>query len=124
MCNIHHLGSFVQILNLSYVIEQIINRNDIPSGVYLLSDNETLSTSNVISELSLKKLKGCYFSNFSAFLFKRLLSFDKLLGNTAFFRSLRTLTSDYVISNSKITKTLGESLPFKSKDGIRSIKDK
>ena len=122
--SINNKRSYCNILNLSYVIEQIIKRIDIPSGVYLLSDNETLSTSNVISELSLKKLKRCYFSNFSAFLFKRLLSFDKLLGNTAFFRSLRTLTSDYVISNSKITKTLGESLPFKSKDGIRSIKDK
>jgi nucleoside-diphosphate-sugar epimerase len=122
--SINNQRSFCNILNLSYVIEQIIKRNDIPSGIYLLSDNETLSTSNIISELSSKKLKHCYFSNFSAFLFKMLLSFDKQIGNTVFFRSLRTLTSDYVISNSKITKTLGESLPFKSLDGIRSIKDK
>jgi nucleoside-diphosphate-sugar epimerase len=122
--SINNKRSFCNILNLSYVIEQIINRNDIPSGIYLLSDNETLSTSNIISELSSKKLKHCYFSNFSEILLKILLSFDKQIGNTVFFRSLRTLTSDYVISNSKITKTLGESLPFKSLDGIRSIKEK
>jgi len=122
--SINNQRSYCNILNLSYVIEQIFKRNDIPSGVYLLSDNETLSTSSIISELSSKKLKHCYFSNFFAFLFNMLLSFDKLIGNTILFRSLRTLTSDYVISNSKITKTLGESLPFKSLDGIRSIKDK
>ena len=122
--SINNQRSFCNILNLSYVIEQIINRNDIPSGIYLLSDNETISTSNIITELSSKKLKPSYFSNFSASLFKILLRFDKLMGNNVFFRSLRTLTSDYVISNLKITKVLGYSLPFSSLDGVRSIKNK
>jgi nucleoside-diphosphate-sugar epimerase len=122
--SINNQKSFCNILNLSYVIEQIFIRNDIPSGVYLLSDNETLSTSSIISELSSKNFKHCYFSKFFAVLFNILLSLDKLIGYTSVLIPLKTLTSDYVISNSKITKALGKSLPFSSISGIRSIKDK
>jgi nucleoside-diphosphate-sugar epimerase len=122
-CSIHNKRSYCNIFNLAYVIEQIINRNDIPSGIYLLSDNETISTSTIISELSSNKLDHNYLSVFFTYLFRLLLSIDKLMGYTSFFRSLRTLTSNYVISNAKITKALGQSLPFSALDGIRSLKD-
>lgn len=122
--SIHNNRSYCNIFNLAYVIEQIINRNDIPSGIYLLSDNETISTSTIISELSSNKLDHNYLSIFFKYLFRLLLSMDKLMGYTSFFRSLRTLTSNYIISNAKITKALGQSLPFSALDGIRSLKDK
>jgi nucleoside-diphosphate-sugar epimerase len=116
--------SYCNIFNLAYVIEQIIYRNDIPSGIYLLSDNETLSTSTIISELSSNKLDHHYLSKFSKNLFRLLLRLDTLMGYTSFFRSLRTLTSNYVVSNAKITKVLGHSLPFSALDGIRSLIDR
>lgn len=120
--SIHNKRSYCNIFNLAYVIEQIINRNDIPSGIYLLSDNETISTSTIISELSSNKLDHSYLSIISTYLFRLLLRLDKLMGYTSFFSSLRTLTSNYVISNAKITKALGQSLPFSALDGIRSLK--
>jgi nucleoside-diphosphate-sugar epimerase len=116
--------SYCNIFNLAYVIEQIIYRNDIPSGIYLLSDNETLSTSTIISELSSNKLDHHYLSKFSKNLFRLLLRLDTLMGYTSFFRLLRTLTSNYVVSNAKITKVLGHSLPFSALDGIRSLIDR
>jgi nucleoside-diphosphate-sugar epimerase len=122
--SIHNKRSYCNIFNLAYVIEQIIYRNDIPSGIYLLSDNETISTSTIISELSSNKLDHHYLSNFFKNLFRLLLLLDSLMGYTSFFRSLRTLTSNYFISNAKITKAIGHSLPFSALDGIRSLKDK
>lgn len=122
--SIHNKRSYCNIFNLAYVIEQIIYRDDIPSGIYLLSDNETISTSTIISELSSNKLNHYYLSKFFKILFRLLLSLDTLMGYTSFFSSLRTLTSNYVISNVKITKALGHSLPFSALDGIRSLKVK
>jgi nucleoside-diphosphate-sugar epimerase len=122
--SINNQRSYCNILNLSFVIEQIIKRNDIPSGIYLLADNETISTSDIVNELSKKKIIYRYFSIISTFLLNLLLSLDKLMGYTSVLKPLRTLTSNYVISNTKITNALGESLPFSCISGIRSIKDK
>jgi nucleoside-diphosphate-sugar epimerase len=44
--------SFCSIDNVCFVISQIIEREDIPSGVYNLADDETLSTNDVISVLA------------------------------------------------------------------------
>ena len=121
-------GKFIYILRPALVTGPGVKGNmlklfNLSSGIYLLSDNETISTSTIISELSSNKLDHNYLSVFFTYLFRLLLSIDKLMGYTSFFRSLRTLTSNYVISNAKITKALGQSLPFSALDGIRSLKD-
>ena len=44
--------SFCSIDNLIFIIKELIDREDIPSGVYNVADNETLSTNEVISLLA------------------------------------------------------------------------
>jgi len=36
--------SFLSIENLCFVISEIVERNDIPSGIYQVADDEALST--------------------------------------------------------------------------------
>ena len=40
--------SFLSIENLCFVISELLERNDIPSGVYNVADNEALSTNELI----------------------------------------------------------------------------
>ena len=40
--------SFLSVENLFFVIRELLERNDIPSGVYNISDNEALSTNELI----------------------------------------------------------------------------
>ena len=40
--------SFLSVENLCFVIRELLERNDIPSGVYNISDNEALSTNELI----------------------------------------------------------------------------
>lgn len=122
--SINNKRSFCSVFNLSYVIQQLIERNDIPSGIYLLSDNETLSTAEIVKELSNKVIGNKNLSLIAASIFNLLLSLDKLLGYTSLFKPLRILTKNYIVSNTKLTSVIGNPLPFSSLDGIRSIKQK
>lgn len=49
--------SFCSIDNLMFIIKELINREDIPSGVYNVADDEALSTNEVISLLALSQNK-------------------------------------------------------------------
>lgn len=40
--------SFLSVENLCFVIRELLERNDIPSGVYNISDDEALSTNELI----------------------------------------------------------------------------
>jgi nucleoside-diphosphate-sugar epimerase len=122
--SINNKRSFCNVFNLSYVIQQLIERNDIPSGIYLLSDNETLSTADIVKELSFKEIGNKRLSLIAASIFNLILSLDKLLGYTYLFKPLRILTKNYIVSNTKLTSVLGNPLPFSSLDGIRAIKQK
>jgi nucleoside-diphosphate-sugar epimerase len=122
--SINNKRSFCSVFNLSYVIQQLIERNDIPSGIYLLSDNETLSTAEIVKELSNKVIGNKNLSLIAASIFNLILSLDKLLGYTSLFKPLRILTKNYIVSNTKLTSVIGNPLPFSSLDGIRSIKQK
>ena len=124
LSSINNQRSFCNILNLNFVIEQLIERIDIPSGIYLLSDNETISTGEIVNELSIKGIKYKNLSILSASFIIFLLKFDKFIGYTTILSPLRTLASNYIISNKKITKALGKSLPFSTLEGIRSLKEK
>jgi nucleoside-diphosphate-sugar epimerase len=110
--------SFCSIDNLMFIIKELIERADIPSGVYNVADDETLSTNDVISilaESQNKKAKICKFS-------KSLIQFLAKLGDV--FRlpltteRLQKLTESYVVSNQKIKSAIGKDLPVSAKDGL------
>jgi nucleoside-diphosphate-sugar epimerase len=110
--------SFCSIDNLMFIIKELIERADIPSGVYNVADDETLSTNDVISilaESQNKRAKICKFS-------KSLIQFLAKLGDV--FRlpltteRLQKLTESYVVSNQKIKSAIGKDLPVSAKDGL------
>ena len=62
--------SFCSVENICFVIKELLEREDIPSGVYNVADDEALSTNEVISAglspFSFKPSKSCLISSFVA----------------------------------------------------------
>jgi nucleoside-diphosphate-sugar epimerase len=110
--------SFCSIDNLMYIIKELIERDDIPSGVFNVADDEALSTNDVISILSESQTKKVKIWKFS----KSLIQFLAKLGDV--FRlpltseRLQKLTESYVVSNQKIKSAIRKPLPVSAKNGL------
>ena len=110
--------SFLSVANLCFIIKELIERNDIPTGVYNVADDEALSTNQLVSLLAealnkrplLLQLPAKFIS-FAA----RIGDFLKLPLNT---ERLGKLTENYVVSNQKIKQALGKELPLSAREGI------
>jgi len=110
--------SFLSIDNLCFVIHELIKRQDIPSGIYQIADDEPLSTNQLI-ELISKAL------NFKPKLWRvpqsivtgisKIGDILKLPLNT---ERLQKLTENYIVSNQKIKKALEKNLPLSASEGI------
>ena len=110
--------SFCTIDNLMFIIKELIEREDIPSGIYNVADDVPLSTNEVVKMIAESKGKKARILNLSKnfiMLSARLGDFLKLPLNS---ERLRKLTESYVVSNAKIKDALGKQLPVSSKEGL------
>lgn len=111
--------SFLSIDNLSFLVDRMLVDHTVPSGVYNFSDDEVLSTNELvilISKLLKKKPKMWH-------IYAKLIQNFAKIGDVLPFplntERLKKLTESYVVSNAKIKYTLGiEKLPLTAKDGL------
>jgi nucleoside-diphosphate-sugar epimerase len=122
LASIHNKRSYCNVRNLSFVIQELIDRNDIASGIYLVADDEPLSTSAVMDILSGKTCSKRILLTFASVIIKSSFRVGKYMGADFIVDPLRKLCDDYLISNDKITRAIGRGMPYSSADGIRSIK--
>ncbi len=110
--------SFCSIDNLLFVINELIEREDIPSGVYNVSDDEAISTNEIISLIAQSKNKKIRMLNIS----KRLILIISKLGDKLNLplnsERLQKLTESYLVSNLKIRDVIGKPFPIKCKQGL------
>jgi nucleoside-diphosphate-sugar epimerase len=110
--------SFCSIDNLMFIIKELIEREDISSGVYNIADDEALSTNNVISILAESQNKRAKIWNVSKVLIKSLAKLGDVLRLPLTTERLQKLTESYVVSNQKIKTAIGKPLPLSSKEGL------
>jgi nucleoside-diphosphate-sugar epimerase len=112
--------SFCSIDNIAFVVEQLIVRDDIPSGIYQVCDDEALSTNELIGLINeslgkktlIWKLPKAFMTAVAGVCGALHLPLDK--------ERLRKLTENYVVSNRKIKSALGiEKMPVSAREGIR-----
>ena len=110
--------SFCSIDNLMFIIKELIEGDDIPSGVYNVADDEAVSTNELISLIA-----QCQNKNFKIWnVPKSIIIFFSKLGDL--FRlplnteRLNKLTETYIVSNQKIRKAINKPLPINSKVGL------
>jgi nucleoside-diphosphate-sugar epimerase len=118
LCKYDNNRSFCYIENLTFVINEIILNKYFKSGVYNVSDNDPISTNNLVKLIADSLNKKIIFYYVPKLFIKYLAiigDFLKLPFNT---NRLKKLTENYIVSNSKLIKELKKDLPFTSKAGF------
>lgn len=110
--------SFCSIDNLCFVVNELISRPEILSGIYNIADDDTISTNRIIEliGISLNKKPMIFSIN------KKIIKFITQLGDIIKLplnsERLTKLTESYMVSNLKIKTALGKKLPLSTEEGL------
>lgn len=110
--------SFCSIGNLLFIIKELIEREDIPSGEYNVADDEPLSTNEVISLIAQSQSRNPRIWKVSRGIIKTVARIGDHLRLPLNSERLQKLTESYVVSNAKIKNAIGKPLPITSKHGL------
>ncbi|WP_386693250.1 MULTISPECIES: NAD-dependent epimerase/dehydratase family protein [unclassified Lonepinella] len=119
LASFHNQRSFLSIDNLNFLIEQMLLKDNLASGVYHFADDETLSTNELIILMSETLGKKTKLWSIPAGLIKLSAKIGDVLHLPLNSERLKKLTESYVVSNQKIKQALGiEKLPITAKQGL------
>lgn len=110
--------SYCSIDNLMFIIKELIERDNIPSGVYNLADDNTLSTNDLISLLAESQNRKAKIWKVSKVLIQSLAKIGDVFRLPLTTERLQKLTESYMVSNQKIKSAIGKKLPVSAKDGM------
>ena len=112
--------SFCSIDNISYVVEQLITRDHIGSGIYHIGDDEPLSTNELIGLISESVGRKAHIWKLPKGLMSGMASVGGALHLPLNKDRLQKLTENYVVSNEKIKTALGiDNMPVFARNGMR-----
>ena len=110
--------SFCSIDNLMFIFKELIEREDIPSGVYNVADDKSLSTNELIELIAQSQNRKPKVWKISKGLVQGTASIGDKLHLPLNTERLHKLTSSYVVSNAKIKAAIGKPLPVSSREGL------
>ncbi len=113
-----NMRSYCSIGNLLFVINEFIQNNAIPSGVYNVADDEHLSTNEIIFLMAKSNNKKAIILNVYPSIIKIIAKIGDLIPLPLNSERLKKLTESYVVSNEKLKTNIGKELPFTSRVGI------
>lgn len=112
--------SFCSIGNISYVVEQLIVKENIESGIYHVGDDEPLSTNELIRLISESVGMKSHIWHLPKGFMNAAAAMGGALKLPLNKERLRKLTENYVVSNTKIKQALGiDKMPISAKEGMR-----
>ena len=110
--------SFASISNVCYIVNSLLDTK-INSGIYNISDDNAISTNeliNIICKVNKKKVHIWYLPKWLLLFLAEIGDLINLPLNT---ERLTKLTENYVVSNQKIKRALGISkLPISTEEGL------
>lgn len=110
--------SFLSIENLCFVIKELLGNSAIPSGVYNVADDESLSTNELIGLLGQSLGKKSRVLNIPSSWIKGAAKLGDHLHLPLNTERLQKLTENYVVSNAKIVAAIGKELPIRTQEGL------
>jgi nucleoside-diphosphate-sugar epimerase len=110
--------SFCSIDNLMFIFKELIEREDIESGIYNVADDEPLSTNELISLIAKSQDRKPKLWKISKGFIEGVSFIGDKLHLPLNIERLQKLTSSYVVSNAKIKAAIGKPLPVSSRDGL------
>lgn len=116
--------SFLSIDNLNFLILKMLQKEEIPSGIYNFADDEAVSTNDLVKIISNQSGKNEKLWKLSPNLILGLVKIGDIFKLPLNSERLKKLTESYVVSNVKIKNALGISkLPVSTKEGlVKTIK--
>lgn len=112
--------SFLNVANLCFVIKKLIESSCIGSGIYNVSDDDALSTKDVVSILASGLNVKPKLWKVPVKIINLLAKLGDLLHLPLTTERLKKLTESYVVSNEKIKHALHIDLPYSTKEGLIS----
>lgn len=120
LADFDNLRSFLSIDNLNFLIERIVSDQNIKSGIYNFSDDQALSTNDlvkIIANTSGKKERLLKIPKHMISFVAKTGDYLKLPLNS---ERLKKLTENYIVSNQKIKTELNiDSLPITAEEGMK-----
>ncbi|MCX2485264.1 NAD-dependent epimerase/dehydratase family protein [Pedobacter sp. MR2016-24] len=110
--------SYLSVGNLCFVIERLILKDQILSGLYHVADDKSLSTNEVISIITNRLNKSIKLLWIPKKLVKIVARIGDLLGLPLNTERLCKLTENYIVSNKMIKNELAIELPLSSEAGM------
>lgn len=110
--------SFCSIDNLCFIIKELIEREDIPSGIYNVADDEPVSTNQLIQWMAEVQGKKPVLLHISKGLINKLAKIGDKLNLPLNSERLQKLTETYLVSNEKIKKVIAKPFPLTTKEGF------
>lgn len=111
--------SYLTMENLCFVINELLTRIDIPSGVYNISDTHPISTTKLVEIIKQE-------TNSKTRIwkpYKKLIQTIAKIGDVFPFvinsEKLEKLIGNYIVSNEKLLKALKKDLPVSTEDGLK-----
>ena len=111
--------SFLSVDNLCFIIKELIERDDIPLGVYQVADDEALSTNTVVMVLANSLNLKSHLWKIKPSMVTILAKIGDWLHLPLTTNRLSKLTESYVVDNKKIKQALNKELPFTSIEGLK-----
>ena len=110
--------SFCSIQNLCFIIKELIENDQITSGVYNIADDNPISTNDLVKLISQTLEKKLIIWNIPKTLILRLFQLGDLLKLPFNTERLNKLTETYIVSNDKIKNAINKPLPVDSREGL------
>ncbi|WP_282071729.1 NAD-dependent epimerase/dehydratase family protein [Polaribacter atrinae] len=111
--------SFVSVENLCFIINELIENTSVPSGIYNVADDASLSTTELVQTIGNGIGKPAKVLNIPKFFVNILAKIGDVLPLPVNSERLQKLTENYEVSNTKIKKALQKELPLSVKEGIK-----
>ncbi len=116
--------SFCAIDNIAYVVEQLIVRESIESGIYHVCDDEALSTNELIQLIGASIGRKSHIWKLPPKAINALANIGNTLHLPLNKERLQKLTENYVVSNEKIKRALNiPKCPIGAKEGLMKTFD-
>ena len=110
--------SFLSVENLCFIIKEILERDDIPSGIYNVADDEPLSTNEVVTLLAEAQNRSPRLLHIPQNIIRVVAKIGDKLRLPLTTERLQKLTENFVVSNDKIKSVLKKDLPMSAREGI------
>ena len=110
--------SFCSIDNLCFVINELLVQKTIPSGVFNVADDESLSMIEVIHLIASTNSTKAKIWNVPRKLIKILASIGTIIKLPINSERIQKLTESYVVSNVKIKEAIEKPLPLSAREGL------